>query len=233
MCGRFTLRAPSDAIAALFDLPEEPMIADRYNIAPTQPVAVVRMNPGTGKREWTHALWGLIPSWSKDPKMGARLINARSETVREKPSFRAAFKRRRCLVPMDGFYEWKKVGKIKQPYHITLQPPEQSGESLFAIAGLWERWSSPDGSQLESCTLLTTEANEAMSSLHHRMPVIVEPEDYAMWLGSGADDDPYYLDQLQHLMRPYGRETLSIRPVSTYVNNARNEGAECLAEVSE
>lgn len=230
MCGRFTLRAPAEAIASLFELAEEPEVFARYNIAPTQPIGIVRVNPASGEREWTHVLWGLIPSWSKDPSIGARLINARSETVQEKPSFRAAFKRRRCLVPADGFYEWKKVDKRKQPYHITVTSSED-GESLFAIAGLWESWTGPDGSVLESCTLLTTEANEALSSLHHRMPVILEPEDHAMWMGSGKDDDPYYLDQLQHLMRPYRSDAVSMRAVSTYVNNARNEGEACLEAV--
>lgn len=240
MCGRFTLRAPAESIASLFDLQEVPEIAPRYNIAPTQPVAIVRVNPQGGERELTHVLWGLIPSWSKDPNMGARMINARSETVREKPSFRAPFKRRRCLVPADGFYEWKRIGKQKQPYHITVQSADgQNGqrepgkdiETLFAIAGLWETWTDPEGSTLESCTLLTTDANEAMSGLHHRMPVIVDPEDYTMWLGSGREDDPDYLDQLRHLMRPYRSEAISARAVSLYVNNARNEGAECLQGV--
>lgn len=232
MCGRFTLRAPAEAIASLFNLDEMTQVVPRYNIAPTQPVGIVRMNPAREAREWTHVLWGLIPSWSKDPTMGARLINARSETVREKPSFRAAFKRRRCLVPADGFYEWKKIGKRKQPYHITVDdgaPGAEGAEPLFAIAGLWESWSSPDGSILESCTLLTTEANEAMEPLHHRMPVIIEPEDYAMWLGSGRDEERDYLDNLHHLMRPYPSAPISAREVSMYVNNSRNEGAECLA----
>lgn len=231
MCGRFTLRAPAEAIATLFELNEITSVAPRYNIAPTQPVGIVRMNPAAGKREWTHVLWGLIPSWSKDPTMASRLINARSETAREKPSFRAAFKRRRCLVPADGFYEWKKEGKKKQPYHITVADGAHGAEDtepLFAIAGLWESWSSPDGSILESCTLLTTEANEAMKPLHHRMPVIVEPDDYAMWLGSGTDEERNYLDDLHHLMRPYRSDPISARAVSLYVNNSRNEGAECL-----
>lgn len=237
MCGRFTLRAPAESIAALFDLDEITEVVPRYNIAPTQPVGIVRMNANRGQREWTHVLWGLIPSWSKDPTMGARLINARSETVREKPSFRSPFKRRRCLVPADGFYEWKKVDKRKQPYHITLRPDAEGSkivvdregvESLFAIAGLWESWMGPDGSVLESCTLLTTDANDAMQSLHKRMPVIVEPEDYGMWLGSGRDDDRFYLDDLHHLMRPYRSEPISMREVSMYVNNSRNEGADCL-----
>lgn len=226
MCGRFTLTASPDQLTTLFQLPEEPVVVPRYNIAPTQPVAIVRMNPQqaqAGEREWALTYWGLIPSWSKDPSIGARMINARSETVTEKPSFRAAFKRRRCLVPASGFYEWQKQAKGKQPHYITT--PDGAP---FAIAGLWEYWEGADGSALESCTLLTTSANALMQPLHDRMPVIVAPEDYAQWLGSGRDETPQYLDQLQHLFRPYADDGLVAYPVSTYVNNARNEGADCV-----
>lgn len=228
MCGRFTLTASPDQLTALFELPQEPVVVPRYNIAPTQPVAVVRMNPQAAAREWALTYWGLVPSWSKDPSMGARMINARSETVTEKPAFRAAFKRRRCLVPASGFYEWKKEGKGKQPYYITT--PDGSP---FAIAGLWEYWEGADGSALESCTLLTTSANTLMQPLHDRMPVIVQPEDYAQWLGSGRDETPQALDQLQHLLRPYADDGLIAYPVSTYVNNTRNEGADCMQALIE
>ena len=224
MCGRFTLNATPEQLAQLFGLPEQPIVEARYNIAPTQPVAVVRINPQDKAREWALVQWGLVPAWSKDPGIGAQLINARAETVAEKPSFRAAFKRRRCLVPASGFYEWQKLEKGKQPYYIGLQ----SGDP-FAIAGLWESWNSADGSNLQSCTLLTTEANELMEPLHNRMPVIVAPEDYAMWLGSGVDDPPQALDQLRHLLRPYPASEMQAYPVSTYVNNTRNEGAQCIA----
>ena len=223
MCGRFTLTAPPDQVASLFDLPQEPVVVPRYNIAPTQPVAVVRMNSQKAAREWALTYWGLIPSWSKDPSIGARMINARSETVTEKPAFRAAFKRRRCLVPANGFYEWQKQGKGKQPFYITT--PDGAP---FAIAGLWEYWEGADGSALESCTLLTTSANALMAPLHDRMPVIVAPEDYTQWLGSGRDETPQTLSQLQHLLRPYTDDGLVAYPVSTYVNNARNEGADCV-----
>lgn len=223
MCGRFTLTASPEQLAALFELPQEPVVVPRYNIAPTQPVAVVRLQPQTAQREWALTYWGLIPSWSKDPSIGARMINARSETVTEKPAFRAAFKRRRCLVPTTGFYEWKKVGKGKQPYYITT--PDRSP---FAIAGLWEYWEGADGSALESCTLLTTSANGLMSPLHDRMPVIVEPADYAQWLGTGRDETPNALDNLQHLLRSYPDDGLVAYPVSSYVSNAHNEGAACI-----
>jgi putative SOS response-associated peptidase YedK len=230
MCGRFTLSASPDQLGTLFELPEEPVVVPRYNVAPTQPVAIVRTKANSEQpaaREWALTYWGLIPSWSKDPSIGAKMINARAETVAEKPSFRAAFKRRRCLVPANGFYEWQKNGKAKQPYYITMPDGDP-----FAIAGLWEYWEGPDGSALESCTLLTTTANAVMEPLHDRMPVIVRQEDYAQWLGNGRDATPQSLDQLHHLLRPYDDDGLVAYPVSTYVNNARNEGAQCIQPLS-
>ena len=144
MCGRFTLTVSPEELADLFDLPAPPeQLAMRYNIAPTQPVGVVRLSPRTGEREWALTVWGLIPSWSKDPSIGARMINARAETVDEKPSFRAAFKRRRCIVPASGFYEWRKTNGAKQPYYIT----SATGD-ILGFAGLWEQWSGPDGEEL-------------------------------------------------------------------------------------
>jgi len=226
MCGRFVLRATPAQIAELFRLPEEPYVEPRYNIAPTQPVAIVRVNPATRSRELTHVQWGLIPSWAKDPAIGQKMINARSETVAEKASYRAAFKRRRCLVPASGFYEWQKGATGKTPHFIT----NESG--LFAIAGLWEHWISPGGSEIETCTLLTTDANEAVMALHDRMPVIVDPEDYALWLGTGVDSTPAELSQLYHLLRPWEAERTRLWPVSTRVNNVRNEGAENIEPVA-
>ena len=228
MCGRFTLFASPGEITTLFDLPEEPILAPRYNVAPTQPVGLVRMDPKSEQREWALTLWGLIPSWSKDPSMGALMINARSETVTEKPAFRAAFKRRRCLVPISGFYEWQKLPKGKQPFYITARD-----EKPLAVAGLWEYWEGADGSALESCTLLTTAANEKLSMLHDRMPVFVAPEDFGQWLGSGRDETPQTLNQLQHLLRPYPDEALVTYPVSTFVNRAGNEGASCIEPLVE
>lgn len=224
MCGRFTLTASPEQLAQIFALPTEPMTVARYNIAPTQPVGVVRLNPQDKSREWALLLWGLVPSWAKDPGIGNQLINARSETVTEKPSFRTAFKRRRCLVPASGFYEWQRQEKRKQPYYITLREGNP-----FAIAGLWEHWEGGDGSVLETCTLLTTEANELVEPLHNRMPVILHPDDYGAWLGSGGDDTAQALDQLRHLFHPYPAGEMAAYPVSTYVNNTRNEGSECIA----
>ena len=238
MCGRFTLQATGNALAEYFGLSEEPETAPRYNIAPTQPVAIIRLNRvQPDKREWALTQWGLIPSWAKDPSIGSRMINARSETAAEKPSFRAAYKRRRCLVPMDGFYEWKtldtdgpKKKKRKQPYYIRMQSSEP-----FAVAGLWEHWAGADGSELETCTLLTTTPNEVMEPLHHRMPVIVAPHDYDLWLGTelqGADASKQDISNLRHLLRPYDVAPMEAYPVSTYVNNARHEGPTCVEPVS-
>lgn len=220
MCGRFVLNATPEQLKALFDLPEAPTVEPRYNIAPTQPVAIVRLDAKGQEREFAHTLWGLIPSWSKDPSVGSKMINARAETVAEKPSYRAAFKRRRCLVPATGFYEWQKQGTNKQPFFIHM-----ADKQPFAIAGLWEQWMSPDGSELQTCALLTTSANELMESLHDRMPVIVAPEDYAQWLGTGKDSTPRELDQLQHLLRPFDTQKMAAYPVDKAVGNTRNEGS--------
>jgi putative SOS response-associated peptidase YedK len=229
MCGRFALYVTLEELADYFGLPEPPnQLAPRYNIAPTQPVGLVRVNAQSQEREWALTLWGLIPSWSKDPSIGARMINARAETVDEKPAFRAAFKRRRCIIPTSGFYEWKKTDGGKQPYFIT----SANGEPL-GLAGLWESWSGPNGEELESCTILTTDANEAVATLHDRMPVILMPEDYDDWLGAGKDSTPAQLSQLKHLLRPFPSELMTLYPVSTYVNSPRNEGEACIERVGE
>lgn len=239
MCGRFTLYADPETLVRQFNLEALPELAPRYNIAPTQPVAIVRDRVVRGhplrdasaendaerevRREWTHVIWGLIPSWAKDPSIGARMINARSETAAEKPSFRAAMRRRRCLVPADGFYEWKRVGKGKQPHYIT-----SADGHPFAFAGLWETWAGPDGGELETCTVLTTEPNGLLADIHNRMPVILAPEDYDEWMVGGAELVPREVDVLRHLFRAYPAEKMRVYPVSQYVNNARNEGETCI-----
>ncbi|MFN2138584.1 MAG: SOS response-associated peptidase [Candidatus Promineifilaceae bacterium] len=215
MCGRFALLAPGPVIAEQFGVSVAHEIAPRYNIAPTQPVAAVRLD-GDGERELTYFQWGLIPSWAKDPAMGSRLINARSETAAEKPSFRAAYKRRHCLLPASGFYEWRKLNGSKQPTYIR-----PIGDELFGLAGLWEIWYDAEGSELQTCTILTTGPNELMEPIHNRMPVIIDPDDYSTWLDA-AD----YLDQAQHLLRPYPSDRMQAYSVSTAVNNPRNESAE-------
>ncbi len=178
----------------------------------------LRQAQTTDQRELTFMLWGLIPSWAKDSKIGSSLINARSETVAEKPSFRAAFKRRRCLVLADGFYEWQAINGKKQPMfiHMTEQRP-------FALAGLWESWHSPDGGVLDTCTILTTTPNELMAPIHNRMPVILEPEDYNTWLNPG--DQP---NIAMHLLRPFSSEKMAAYPVSTWVNSPAHDDAQCI-----
>jgi putative SOS response-associated peptidase YedK len=230
MCGRFTLRAPLTVLSQqfLFDLGPAAEIAavrPRYNVAPTQTIAAIRQLESGGKRKlaWLH--WGLIPSWAKDAKMAASMINARGETVAEKPAFRTAFARRRCLILADGFFEWKKVGKQKQPFYFRLQ-----GEQPFAFAGLWESWRGPAGSEgtpLESCTIVTTTANELCRPLHDRMPVILESCDYDRWLDTATAKD-----DLLALIQPLPADLMKSEPVNPRVNNVRNDDAQCL-EVQE
>lgn len=224
MCGRFTLLIPGEELAESFQLESAPTLAPRYNIAPTQPVAAVRHNSDRGRRELVHMHWGLVPFWAKDPSIGSRMINARSETVSEKPAFRAAFKYRRCIVPASGFYEWRKQNGHKQPYYIH----HKDGAPL-ALAGLWEHWQSADGSELESCTILTTTPNDMMRDLHNRMPVILEPADYDVWLQSDGQNQ----GELQHLLRPAADEMLTAYPVTTFVNRPQNDAPDCIAPLAE
>jgi len=222
MCGRFSLATSAQQVAEHFGLAEVPELSPRYNIAPTSSVAVVR-GPGGGAApilEFRH--WGLIPSWAKDPGIGARMINARVETAAEKPSFRAAFRRRRCLVPADGFYEWKPHPKRRRPHHVRLAEGE-----LIGLAGLFEAWESPEGERIESCTLLTTAANAAMSALHHRMPVIVDPADYPAWL----DPDLQEPDTVLSLTGSSISDRLRFRPVDFRVNNPRNDDPLCIEPI--
>ena len=209
MCGRYALHANPQVIALQFGLSSVPEVAPRYNIAPTTDVLVVRAAEGV--RDSARVRWGLVPRWAKDPSIGARLNNARAETVAEKPAFRDAYRRRRCLVPASGFYEWKAEAGRKQPYYVY----PASGE-LFAFAGLWERWSGPQG-PLETCVIVTTDANDKMRTIHDRMPVMVSPGDYALWLDSRLGSDP------AALLRPCDPKEIEIRKVSPAVNNARNE----------
>lgn len=222
MCGRFTLTTPTKELATLFDLDSAPNLEPRYNIAPTQPVAVVRLDREGARREFTLMRWGLIPAWAKDPAIGNTLINARAETAADKPSFRAAFKRRRCLIPADGFYEWQKLEGRKQPYFIGL-PDRQA----FGFAGLWEHWEGADGSAVDTCTILTTTANERVRFLHDRMPVILHRPDYAGWL-----DPKTPPDFLLHLLRPYPAEDMIAYAVSTLVSNPANESPDCIVPLS-
>lgn len=221
MCGRYTLTQPREAIATTFGLDSEtlPDIAPRYNIAPSQPVAIIRAESQTLTPQLTHVVWGLIPFWAKDPKIGYKLINARGETVAEKPSFKAALKYRRCLIPADGFYEWQRRSSGKQPYYFQLRD-----RHLFAFAGLWEHWQSPDGSEIESCTIITTAANEVLRPVHDRMPVIIPPQHYNQWL----DLENQKPQDVASLLQPYTAETMMSYPVHPQVNNARYDQADCI-----
>ncbi len=215
MCGRFTLSQPVAAIASAFKLDEVPNIDPRYNIAPTQLVPTV-LRTSAHQRQLQMLRWGLIPSWAKDPAMGAKLINARAETVAEKPSFRSAFRHRRCLVVADGFYEWQKQEGKKQPFYFRLQDGQP-----FAFAGLWESWKDPNGEVVDSCTILTTEANQLMQPIHDRMPVILASQDYDLWL-----DPTVQSEQLQNLLQPFPSEAMVSYPVSTKVNKPTNDTPE-------
>ncbi len=218
MCGRFSLAIPAETIAEFFKTSGIEAVEPRYNISPTQPVLGITARSQSGSRLGSLFHWGLIPFWAKDKKIAAKLTNARSETLSEKPSFRAAYKYRRCLVPTDGFYEWKKEGGAKQPYRIQME-----GGKPFAFAGLWEHWSGPDGEELQSCTIVTTDANRLMEPVHHRMPVILKPADYDLWL----DPDTREPKRLAPLLAPYRGGDLELFPVSAYVNKSGNEGPRC------
>ncbi len=215
MCGRFAQRSDPKRLAKEFKVSEVPDIEARYNIAPTQDILAVRESEGG--REMTFLKWGLIPSWAKDASIGARLINARSETVEEKPSFRQAFKQRRCIIPADGFYEWQRTGGKKQPFFFQMRD-----ELPFGFAGLWERWEGQGREAINSCTILTTEANEVLRPVHDRMPVILHPDDYEVWLGADARE----LELVKEVLRPYPAEEMIGYPVSSSINSPRNQGAE-------
>jgi len=214
MCGRFAFYSPSEATAALFGVDGAPEVEPRYNIAPTQFVAAVRDNSDQ-QRELVMLRWGLVPFWAKDPSIGNRLINARAETLAEKPSFRAAFKHRRCVVLADGFYEWRRDGDVKTPYFISL-----AGGEAFAMAGLWEDWKDKEsGESLQTMTIITTAANEFVQQLHDRMPVILQADTADEWFAGESD----YLQRVVDRMPP-----LWAWPVNRRVNNARNQGAELI-----
>jgi len=224
MCGRYTLKTAPELVADQFQFEELSDLKPRYNIAPSQLVASVRMTSGSTTREGVMLKWGLIPSWAKDPAIGMKLINARAETVAEKPSFRKPFKQRRCLVLADGFYEWQKEGRVKQPYYIRLK-----SERPFAFAGLWDHWASADGNTIETCALLTTEPNELMAPIHHRMPVILNPDTYDDWL----DPDQQDVERLATLLGSYPAEKMMANPVSRIVNNARFDDPRCVSALVE
>ena len=218
MCGRFAQKSPAKKIAKQFKFEEVPPLAERYNVAPTQMILGIREEAAA--REATFFTWGLVPRWAKDPGIGNKLINARSETVEEKPSFRESFRRRRCIIPADGFYEWTREAGRKQPFFFKLKD-----ERPFGFAGLWDRWEGEGGKVINSCTILTTEANEVLRPIHERMPVILHPADYAVWLEGGDRE----LVLTRELLRPYPGEEMVGYAVSTAVNSPHNRGIELIA----
>jgi putative SOS response-associated peptidase YedK len=222
MCGRFTLRSSPKAIAEVFGLAEPPHIQPHCNIAPSQSIAVVREQPDH-HRELVHLHWGLIPFWADAPSIGNRMANARCETAATKPSFRRAFRSRRCLVVADGFYEWQKTDGRKQPYFIQMEDHRP-----FGMAGLWERWDK-QGEQIESCTILTTDANNLMMPIHERIPVILPPDDFDLWLDPEVHDEK----NLAALLRPLDSKIMTAYPISTQVNNPKNDVAACIEPLEE
>ncbi len=226
MCGRFTIKTPNPQLIDLFGLSEEPSLTPRYNVSPTQMVPVIRTSEASGSRQIDMLRWGLIPKWAKDKSIGNRLINARSETVHEKPSFRSAFHHRRCLVVADGFYEWKRLPdkKRKEPYYFTM-----TDGGPFAFAGLWERWTDSDGAIIESCAVLTTVANDLLADVHDRMPVILPPENHDTWLDTTIDEPA----SIRHLFDPLPGSSMQKRLVGTLVNNPRNDKPACIDPVEE
>lgn len=222
MCGRFALTVdPADLQDAFPEFKFPAQGAPRYNIAPSQPILGV---PNDGKNLVDFFVWGLIPSWAKDPSIGNRMINARAETLAEKPAFRSAYKYHRCLIFADGFFEWqaRPGSKSKVPHFIRLK----SG-APFAFAGLWEHWEPADGSEVRSAAIITTEPNELMASIHNRMPVILQPDTYSQWL----DSAPQSPNRLQNLLVPYPAGEMEAFPVSTLVNSPGNDRAECIVPV--
>jgi putative SOS response-associated peptidase YedK len=223
MCGRYRLSRRKQLVEEYFDCgSDEPDWNPRYNIAPTQPVPVIRQNPKEAVRNLSFMRWGLIPSWSKDPSAAAQMINARSETATTKPAFRDALKSRRCLIPADGFYEWLRTGKAKQPYCFEVNDGE-----LFAFAGLWDRWKDPSGNWIRTCSILTTTPNAVTSAVHDRMPAILDPDTYDLWLDPGMQD----MRAVADMLKPYDAKMMRYYPVSSRVNSAVNDDEECSSPV--
>lgn len=217
MCGRYCITTAPEAIRALFRYPDRPNFPPRYNVAPTQPVPIVRIEEG--ERRFALVRWGLIPAWVKDPKGFSLLINARGESVNDKPAFRNAMKRRRCLFPADGFYEWKEEGGRRRAFHARPQPG-----GPIAFAGLWETWTGPNGEEMETAAIVTTEANRTMGQVHHRAPVIVPPEGFDFWL------DCRNVDELAAaaLLTPAAENLMEVYEISPAVNKVANDSAELL-----
>jgi len=219
MCGRFAQITPTGDLIKIFEVTNSLPLQPRFNIAPTEGVAVIRAFDH--HRQLAILRWGLIPRWANDLSIGYKTFNARSETAHAKPSFKAALKARRCLIPASGFYEWDKIGKFKQPYYIS-----RNDGCPMALAGLWDQWvDRQSGEIIESCTILTTSANRTVGRIHDRMPVILEPNDYGLWL----DHKVQRIEEFSDLFSPAADNILGLAPVSTYVNKAGHEGPQCVA----
>jgi putative SOS response-associated peptidase YedK len=222
MCGRFSLGA-TIRVAQLFDLPDWPDAPPRYNIAPTQDVPAVIQNRETARREFRSLRWGLVPFWAKDPAIGNRLINARAESVATKPAFSQPFRERRCLILADGFYEWERRGRGKQPWYLRMQDGRP-----FAFAGLWDRWQAADGAAWETCTIVTTAPNEIAGRFHDRMPVILPPALYGLWL----DPSAHNVEPLRAVLRPYPADDMVAYPIGAQVNNPANDSPDLIAPLT-
>ncbi len=219
MCGRYRLSRRKQLVEEYFDtVSDEPDWNPRYNIAPTQPIPVIRQHPKEPVRQLSLIRWGLIPSWAKGPSVGVQMINARSETAATKPAFRDALKSRRCLIPADGFYEWMRTGRAKQPYCF-----EVNGGELFAFAGIWDRWKDPSGNWVKTCSILTTTPNAVTSAVHDRMPVILDPDSYDLWLDPGIRE----VAVVSELLKPFDARMMRCYPVSTRINHVANDDEEC------
>lgn len=222
MCGRFRLGQGRQALKKYFGAANDLDWDPRYNIAPTQDIATVRQDPREPSRVLTLMRWGLIPSWSRDSSAAARMINARCETAADLPAFRDSLRSRRCLIPADGFYEWQKLGKTKQPFCFALKD-----DGIFAFAGLWDRWRTPEGNLLETCSILTTSANDLVRDVHDRMPVILSPDAYDLWLDPGFTQP----DGIRDLLQPRSAAEMKRYPISTGVNDVNNDGPDCCSLV--
>jgi putative SOS response-associated peptidase YedK len=218
MCGRFTLQIPPELLAEIFRLSDIPVFPARYNIAPSQKLAVIRQI-GDGQNRLDFMRWGLIPSWAEDQAIGYKLINARAETVHEKHSFRHAIRYRRCLIPASGFFVWLEEGKAKKPLYVHMKDG-----SPMVFAGLWESWKSPEKEVVESCTILTTASNSLIAPLHERMPVILHQQEFNLWLDRETTDP----EKLKPLYQPYPADLMEMWPVSSMVNSPRNDSPECI-----
>mgnify|MGYP001236571673 CR=1 FL=1 len=221
MCGRYTITVTLEELLVRYGIEEGTFTnyRPRYNVAPGQMVIAVIHD---GKRNRMGELkWGLVPSWAKDESAGNKMINARAETLAEKPAYRLPFERKRCLIPADGFYEWKRVGGRKQPMRIVL-----NDGAIFSMAGLYDTWTAPDGRKVSSCTIVTTEPNRLVADIHNRMPVILRPEDEALWLDRTVTD----IEKLKPLLKPFPAERMTVYPVSELVGNVQNDIPACIAK---